>query len=148
MKVVISDASCLILFTNINRLALLEQLFGEILITSAVADEYRLALPAWISIHEPLDRGRIDALSLSLDLGEATSLALALENPGCRIIVDEKKGRRVAKALGLDVIGTLGVLLEASEKELVAVDQELIDLLDKVSFRLSAHLKKRLLEAK
>lgn len=93
MKVVIADASCLILLTNIGKIGLLAELYGEIWVTDEVKNEYRLTLPSFISIHNPTDTQRLDSLLLSLDPGEASSIALALENPGCRIIIDEKKGR-------------------------------------------------------
>ncbi len=145
MKIVIADASCLILFTNIRRLDLLKRLFGEVWITDAVRAEYGIELPPFISVHDPRDKGRIGALSLLLDLGESTSIALAVENPDCLIIIDEKKGRRIAKALGLNIVGTLGVLLEASEKGLISADERLVTELNENGFRLSARLKQRLL---
>jgi predicted nucleic acid-binding protein len=144
MKVVIADASCLILFTNIQRLDVLEKLFGELWITHEVKDEYGLAIPSFISIHEPVDIGRQQALKLLLDPGEASSISLAAENPGCRIIIDEKKGRRIALALGLDVTGTLGVLIEASKKGFIETDSDLLEKLDQHGFRLSASLKEML----
>jgi len=145
MKVVIADASCLILFTKIRRLDILEKLFGELRITREVKDEYGLAIPSFISIHEPDGLGRQKALMLLLDPGEASSIALAEENPGCQIIIDEKKGRRIAFELGLDVTGTLGGLIEASDKAIIKADRSLIDELDSCGFRLSAGLKQMLL---
>lgn len=144
MKVVIADTSCLILFTNIGRLDVLEKLFSELWITKEVNEEYGLAIPSFISVHEPVDSGRQDALMIMLDRGEASSIALAAENPGCQIIIDEKKGRRIALALGLDVTGTLGVLVEASSRGLIEADSNLLEKLDQSGFRLSAALKERL----
>ena len=144
MKVVIADASCLILFTNIQRLDVLEKLFSVLWITDEVKDEYGLPIPSFISIHEPIDSGRRQALMLLLDRGEASSIALAAENPGCQIIIDEKKGRRIALALGLEVIGTLGVLIEASSIGFFEADSSLLEKLDQSGFRLSPELKKKL----
>ncbi|NOT48333.1 MAG: DUF3368 domain-containing protein [Acidobacteria bacterium] len=147
MKVVIADASCLILLTNIDKLNLLASLYGEIWITDAVQVEYGLPLPTFISIHNPADFGQLNALLQSLDLGEASSIALALENPGCRIIIDEKKGRRVALAMGLDLTGTLGVLTEAAKLDLLLVDHQLVKQLETHGFRLSSDLKNELLSS-
>jgi hypothetical protein len=144
MKVVVADASCLILFTNIQRLDVLEKLFGELWITHEVKDEYGLAIPSFISIREPVDLGRQQALKLLLDPGEASSISLAAENPGCRIIIDEEKDRRIALALGLDLTGTLGVLIEASKKGFIETDSDLLEKLDQHGFRLSASLKEML----
>lgn len=144
MKVVIADASCLILFTNIRQLDVLEKLFGELWITAAVKDEYALAIPSFVTVHEPADLERQNELMIVLDEGEASSIALAVENPGCRIIIDEKKGRRIALGLGLNVTGTLGILIEASSKKFIRADRSLIDELDHFGFRLSAELKEKL----
>jgi predicted nucleic acid-binding protein len=144
MKVVIADASCLILFANIRRLDILEKLFGELWITKEVEAEYGLPIPSFISIREPVDKGRQQALMLLLDPGEASPIALAAENPGCQIIIDERKGRRVALALGLDVTGTLGLLIEASAQGFITADSDLLDSLDRSGFRLSSELKKKL----
>ena len=145
MKVVIADASCLILFTNIDHLDVLEKLFGEIWITSKVQEEYGLPLPAFLAVHDPKDTEGQKTLSQILDEGEASSIALAVENPGSQIIIDEKKGRSIALSMGLDVTGTLGVLIEASNRGLIQLDRSLADDLDRVGFRLSSTLKERLL---
>ena len=145
MKVVIADSSCLILFTNIGRLEILRQLFGEIWITNRIKNEYGLDLPSFVSVHDPIDTGRVQALSLLLDSGEASAVSLAVETPNCQIIIDEKKGRRIALALGLEVTGSVGVLIEASAKEFIKPDSALIDELDRRGFRLSPVLKEMLL---
>ena len=141
MKVVIADASCLILLTNLDQLDTLRKLYGEIWITEAVSLEYRLPLPSFISIHDPSDHEQLDALLKTLDAGEASSIALAIENPGCRIIIDEKKGRRVALSLGLDLTGTLGVLTEAAKRNFIKIDSLLIRKLEDVGFHLSDDLR-------
>lgn len=145
MKVVIADASCLILLTNIDKLDLLASLYGDIWITDAVQLEYRLPLPPFISIHNPTDVEQLNSLLRSLDPGEASSIALALENPGCRIIIDEKKGRRIALSMGLNLTGTLGVLTEAAKRDLLVVDHQLARALEAHGFRLSTDLKNEFL---
>ena len=47
-KTIIADTSCLILLEKIGELDLLHEVFGEILVTQEVADEYDLAFPNWI----------------------------------------------------------------------------------------------------
>lgn len=53
------------------------------------------------------------ALAIDLDEGEAAAIALALELGATQILMDEHDGRVKAKALGLQPIGLLGVLLHA-----------------------------------
>lgn len=145
MRVVIADASCLILLTNLNEIALLASVYREVWITNAVSDEYRLPLPDFISLQNPTNLDRVQSLQHSLDPGEATAIALAVENPGCQIIIDEKKGRRVASDLGLDVTGTLGVLNEAGKRGLIKINELLIKRLELAGFRMSAELKRQFL---
>ncbi len=47
---IISDTSCLILLEKIGELSLLHTVFGEIITTQLVADEFGEALPHWITI--------------------------------------------------------------------------------------------------
>jgi predicted nucleic acid-binding protein len=145
MKVVIADSSCLILLTNIDKLDLLASLYSEVLITDAVQFEYGLPPPSFISIKNPVDAEQLNSLQRSLDPGEASSIALALENPGCQIIIDEKKGRRIALAMGLDLTGTLGVLTEAAKRGLLLADRQLLTELETHGFRLSTDLKNEFL---
>jgi len=44
------------------------------------------------------------------------SYSLAKEARVTTVIIDEKRGRRVAKSLGLRVRGTLGILLELKKR--------------------------------
>lgn len=48
-----------------------------------------------------------------LDAGEEAVLSLALRNPGCEVVLDDRAGRRCAEAHGLALIGTLGIVILA-----------------------------------
>ncbi len=52
-------------------------------------------------------------LEASLDRGEASAIALAVKQENCLLIIDELKGRKYAEQLGLQISGTLGVLINA-----------------------------------
>jgi predicted nucleic acid-binding protein len=47
-KSIISDTSCLILLDKIDEIHLLKKLFGSIITTPEVADEFGLPLPSWV----------------------------------------------------------------------------------------------------
>ena len=51
--------------------------------------------------------------------GEKYTLHLAHKMRARLVIIDEKIGRNVAEYMGLSVIGTLGILLNAKRKELI-----------------------------
>lgn len=109
MKIVIADASCLIALDNVNETELLLKLYKQIFVIPEVANEVGDSLPDWVDTRSSSNRTLIDQLSTTLELGEATSIALALEIDDCILIIDEKKGRRTAVELGIEITGTLGV---------------------------------------
>ena len=110
-NVIIADTSVLIALTNINELEILQKVYKTIAITPEVLNEFGETIPKWIKVEEVKDRKKIDILKLELDKGEASSLALAIEKNNCLLIIDERKGRKIAKRIGLNIIGLLGVLI-------------------------------------
>lgn len=52
-KIIIADTSCLIVLDKIGYLDLLNKIFGEIVITQQVREEYGKILPSWVLIEEP-----------------------------------------------------------------------------------------------
>ena len=111
-NVIVSDTSCLILFHKIGELDLLKMLFGKLHITDIVLKEFNQAVPEWIEVvHLKTDVHK--GLSGYLDAGEATSIALASEYEDSLLIIDEIKGRKAAKEMGVPVTGSLGVLIAA-----------------------------------
>jgi hypothetical protein len=66
-RVIISDTSCLISLTNINRLDLLQKTYNEIIVTPEVAKEYGTPLPIWIKVMPVKSRARISEIHKNLD---------------------------------------------------------------------------------
>jgi predicted nucleic acid-binding protein len=63
------------------------------------------------------------------------------------LIIDEKKGRKVARSLNLQIIGTLRVLLLAKQKGVIKNIFPLIEELEKKNFRFSKILIDQVLTA-
>ncbi len=118
-EIIISDTSTLVVLTKASRLGLLRSLFGPIWVTSVVAAEFKLELPEWIEVHDPADRSRFDRLCAMVDPGEASSIALALEHPTSRLVLDDWKGRQLAVELGIAHTGTIGVVKLAKDRGLI-----------------------------
>ena len=113
---VISNASPLIALEQIGHLGLLKGLFPAVLIPPAVAREIAptVRLPAWLServLTQPIGP---QILRTTLGHGESEAIGLALEIGAQWVILDERPARRLAQALGLPAIGTLGFCLHPS----------------------------------
>ena len=144
MKIVIADASCLIALHNIDEAELLRKLYAQILVTPEVAAEVGDSLPEWVQQQSSSNTDLIKQLTANLEIGEATSIALALEIPDCLLIIDEKKGRRTAVQLGLEITGTIGVVMAAIERGLVDSPETIVERLEQVGFRFSEVLKSKM----
>ncbi|MFA7445772.1 MAG: DUF3368 domain-containing protein [Flavobacteriaceae bacterium] len=139
-KIIVSDTSCLILFSKINRLELLQKLFGIITVTKIISEEFGEKLPDFIQIENPKNNNYQKILESLIDKGEASALALALEKPDCLLIIDDNKGRKQAKQLGLTYTGTLGILILAKQKGLITSLSEILSEIQKTNFRLNQNL--------
>lgn len=145
-RIIVADASCLIVLENIGELSLLQKIFGEVFITEEVKTEFGFDLPNWITVKEVQNKTQQNALNLILDVGEASSISLYLETGDSLLIIDEKKGRRIAHQLSVKIIGTLGVVLLAKEKLLIDSIEEILVRMENAGFRISPNLRRKILE--
>ena len=129
---------------NIGESEILQRLFSEITITPEVAREYGRKIPAWIQILPASGNSKTRPEIRNLDPGEASSIALALDLENPLLIIDEKKGRRVAERLEIEMIGTVGVLIRAKNAGLIEEPQTLLSRLESVNFRLDENLRSML----
>ena len=79
-------------------------------------------------------------LEKELDSGEAEAIVLTQELKADYIVLDDKASREIAKFIGLSVIGTIGVLLLAREKGIIADIRGIVDDLRGSGFRISDEL--------
>jgi predicted nucleic acid-binding protein len=143
-SIVVADASCLIVLTKIDSLDLLRRLYRDIRTTPEVADEYRETLPDWIEIDQPTLDSNI-LLDSKLGSGERSAILLALQRTPSIIILDDFRARIAAIEKGLDVIGTLGVLLEAKRTGLIPSVQASLQAILRTNFRVSEEIIQRFL---
>jgi len=123
---------------------LLKKLFAKLQITDTVLKEFNQPLPDWIEVVE-LKTDVHKGLSSYLDTGEASSIALAYELRESLLIIDEIKGRRAAKEMGIPVTGSLGVLIAAKSKGHLKAVKPIINKIQKTNFRISEELIERVL---
>lgn len=145
-KIVISDTSCLIALEKIDRLNLLPLLFPLILITKQVEIEFGKRLPDSFIVKNVEDSRRKEELQQIVDEGEASAITLALETANCLLIIDEKKGRKLAKSLKIKIAGTLQILLLAKSKGIITSLSELLSQLEQERFRFSKSLREEILK--
>jgi hypothetical protein len=157
--IVVSDASPIISLAAVRQFDLLHKLYAEIIIPDAVRHEItRGGLSAagtseieaadWMLAHTVKDRALVAALELELDAGEAEAIALAVETQAELLLMDERRGRRVAARLGCRVVGVLGVLVEAKQHEHLPAVRPILDQLgSEAGFRMSPALYERVLFA-
>ena len=139
-KTIISDTSCLILLTNIGELDLLHKVYGQIITTKDIANEYGDQLPYWIEIKDVKDKYRQQLLEMQIDRGESSAIALALETPDSTLILDDYKARKIVEQLGLSYTGTIGVIIKAKLTGLIPTIKPLLSKIRQTNFRISSDL--------
>lgn len=117
--IIISDTSTLILFEKIEELILLKKIYGKLIITPEIAQEFGSPLPIWIEIKEVLDKRYQSLIETQVDKGEASAIALALELNNPLLLLDDLKARKLANQLKLKFTGTLGIVHKAKQIGLI-----------------------------
>jgi predicted nucleic acid-binding protein len=101
--------------------------------------EWMKQRPAWLEVIAAPQAEFSNAEFAQLDLGEREAISLATTIRADQIVIDEMRGRQVASALGLQVIGTLGILREASLRGLIDLPRT-IKRLQETRFRIAKHI--------
>ena len=148
---IVSDTSPLIILKKSEAIFILDNLFDKVLIPKSVQKElFKKEKEFFSSLRilratDPNDLNLIKALKLIVDEGEAEAIALALEL-NLPILIDDRKGRRVAEKLGLKFIGSLGLLKIAKERGIIAEVKPFIQKFLNKGYYLDEGLIKRFLE--
>lgn len=152
--VVVSDTSSISNLIQIGLIDILRDLYGEIRITPAVQRElFRISIQipvieelAWIKVQAPGNQRQVLELLQDLDLGEAESIALAIEINADYLLIDEFLGRQIAEGLNLKIVGILGVLIQAKKLGKISEVKKYIADLKANGFRLNQQLVQSVLE--
>jgi len=153
--IVVSDTSPILSLALIERLDLLRELYGSIVIPQAVRQEImvtdhsgvrEVAQADWI-ITRPIEPDVVlKLLQREVDRGEAEAIGLAVQLRAAVLLIDERRARRLAQYLELNIVGLLDVLQAAKQRHFITnVKPILDDLITRARFRLSHKLYQRTL---
>jgi predicted nucleic acid-binding protein len=155
--IIISDAGPLIGLAKCNSLHILKSLFERVKVPPSVFQELKtsssrpgtaqlkdaIETSGWLQVSGPVDVPKI--LLDSLGEGEAEAIVLA-KMESLVLLIDERKGRRVALKENLRITGTGSVLVAAKMKEIISDVSPILDQLVQTGYRLSDSLRKKILE--
>ncbi len=145
--IVVSDTSPLQYLILIKRVELLPTLYGTVFTPPVVIQElshphapplvrnWAATPPSWLKVQAP----QTLLVTTEIDPGEAAAIALAQELGVADILVDDRDAVNYALQHGLDVTGTLGVLILAKNRGLIALREAFRDL-QETNFRCSPGL--------
>jgi predicted nucleic acid-binding protein len=137
--IVVSDTTPIISMLKINKLYLFDKLFGEILIPNAVYNELttskkfeeeatQIKKCDFIKIVEVENNKDIERFRrmTGLDLGESEAIIYSDKHGAELLLMDEAKGRMIAKQMGLHIMGTIGILMQAYDDKIITKDDILV----------------------
>lgn len=139
-KAIISDTSCFIILSKIEKLDLLKEVYGEVITTSDIVEEFGEKLPDWIIIKNVTDKSTQRILELQIDRGESSAIALALEIKNSTLLLDDFKARKIAQQLGISFTGTLGVIIKAKLKGIIPSIKPYLEKIKETNFRISSEI--------
>jgi uncharacterized protein len=134
---IVADAGPIIAFARIGRLALLQQVIGELMVPDAVYEELvvkggdrpgaeEVRRGRGMQRHSLRHRQGLAQLPRGLAQGEREAILLA-EEAGAPLLVDERKARDAAVQRGIEVIGSLWVLKEAKQRGMILAVRPIIE---------------------
>lgn len=133
--ILVADASALIALATCDSQDLLETLFGNVLVPEAVFEEVTaLDKPQSARLRSYL-HGKVRAVDMQhfiyldafADAGETQAMLLYKEVTADYLLIDDRRGRKVAKINQIKTVGSLGVLLQAKRAGLISCVAPLIE---------------------
>lgn len=125
--ILIADASALIALAACEGLQLLDTIFGDVWVPDVVSQEVSIIDKPYAERLQPYLQGKIRNVSMQnyvyldayADAGETAAMLLYKEMQADYLLIDDKRGRKVAAINQINTIGSLGVLLLAKRIGLI-----------------------------
>lgn len=152
---IVSDTTPIITLMKMGHLDILKRLYGKVLIPNAVymeltGNEKFVTEASQVIDSDFLEVDKVDnevAVMIlqevsGLDAGESEAIVMANNRKADLLVMDEHKGRSVAKKMGLPITGTIGLLLKAFDEGMLTVGdiEECIEKLKETNVRISEGL--------
>ncbi len=153
--IVIADSSALVALSVCQVLEKIEPLFGKVYVPDSVYKEVSIKGKPESEVLKKFLETRTKSTNIddyiiknskNLGSGELEAIALYIKLSAELLIIDDAKAKKVAYANGLEVMGSIGVLLLAKERGLIERIKPLLDLLDASDIYLSSKIIKKALE--
>ena len=159
--IVISDTTPIISLLKTGRLELLQKLFQVVYVPNAVYkelteneiyfDEAQMVQECeFLFVEEVENKKSVSILRkfTGLDAGESEAIILADEKQSELLLMDEHKGRQVAKEMGITITGTIGILMQAFDEGMLTKEdvEECMECLKENDIRVSEKLYQKLRE--
>ena len=126
--ILVADSSALIALSVCGSLTLLDQLFKEVIVPEAVFLEVVKSDKPEAKVLEKYLREKVRKVNMhnfiyldgNADAGETEAMLLYKQKLADKLLIDDKRGRRIAKINGINTIGSLGILLSAKQSGLIS----------------------------
>jgi len=152
--ILVADASALISLATCNSLDLLEALFGNVLVPEAVFAEVTAQDKPQSARLRGYLRGKVRAVDMQhfiyldafADAGETQAMLLYKAVTADYLLIDDRRGRKVAKINQIKTVGSMGVLLQAKRAGIVSHIAPLIEQISASPIFISENLIQTMLE--
>jgi len=138
----VSDTGPFIHLTEIEIINYLN-IFSNIFITEEVAGElkkHKISVPKTVKVKQLSSYAKDNSILFinqqNLDLGEASAIALALQEKADYFLTDDLDARRVAEEYFIEVHGSVGIIMRALKDKIISKKtaiKKIIELYDKSS---------------
>ncbi len=150
---IVADTTPIISLVKIGLLELLNSMYGEVILPEAVYNEL-ISNPSMNNEAEIIKESKflkvmriqnefaVKILQKQLNLGAGESEAIVLTDTlkADLLLIDERKARGIAKNMGINITGTLGILVDAKRQNLIDQLRPLLDNLINNNIRISEKL--------
>ncbi len=154
--IIVSNAGPLIALAKIGKLNILNRLFEKVKLPPSVFHELRITssrpgaiefkeaieTTKWIEVSDPTPIPHI--LLYAIEQGEAEAIALA-KKEGLVLLIDERRGRKIANKEKVKITGTGAVLVAAKKKGIIKKVSPALNKLLGCGYRISNRLQKKIL---